>query len=164
MVLTGGWNVSRSGHCCRDCGAEIGPGRSFFSGLKDDGSELERVDFCPDCWGGHERPDLFCHWKSRRPQGAEKPVVNTDLMLEFFDRLDALESDKRTVFRFVLALYLTRRKEFKLLEVKQGADPEILVFERRRSGDRVEVEGCGLSEEEIRETEANLSRLLSAAL
>ncbi|MCK4374756.1 MAG: hypothetical protein KAX19_05480, partial [Candidatus Brocadiae bacterium] len=74
--------------------------------------------------------------------------MDTDLMLEFFDRLERPDSDMKRTLRFVLALYLMRRKELKLVEVSRG-DTESLVLERRSSGDKVEVENPNLTEEQI---------------
>ena len=91
-------------------------------------------------------------------------MVNTDLVLEFFGRLDALPPERRTVFRFVLALYLMRRKEFRLLTVSRSDEREVLTFERRKTSEKVEVESPGLTEEQIQETEAQLSRLLDVCL
>ena len=93
-----------------------------------------------------------------------RQVVNTDLMLEFFERLDSLPEDKRRVFRFVLALYLMRRKEFTLLRVARGDGGERLIFRRRRTGEEMDVESPGLSEEQIEQTEEQLSRLLNVCL
>ena len=66
--------------------------------------------------------------------------------------------------RFVLALYLMRRKELKLLQDDGGGGPGGLVLQRRSSGDRVRVENPNLTEEQIEAASAQLSQLLNAGL
>jgi hypothetical protein len=164
MALADTWRITKSKNACCGCGSEFSSGQTVFSGLTEDGADLARLDFCTGCWSEPRAGDYFCFWRSRRVSSARQQVVNTDLMLEFFDRLDSLDTDKRAVFRFVLALYLMRKKEFKLLEVARADGVEKLVFERRKSGDRVDVESPGLTEEQIQDTEAQLCRLLSTCL
>jgi len=164
MVLADSWRITRSRNTCSGCGVEFRQSQSFFSGLKEDGAEMVRQDFCSACWDQRADEEFFCFWRSRRAQAEQKPVVNTELMLEFFDRLDNLDNANKGVFRFVLALYLVRRKEFKLLEISRAGGVERLVFQNRRTNERVVVENPGLDEQQIQDTEEQLTRLLNACL
>lgn len=165
------WRITKSRHTCCLCGEEFAENGLFFSCLVEQEAEFGRRDFCRACWeesrSGEPVPGrlegLFCFWRTRRAPASRRQVVDTDLMLEFFDRLERPDSDMKRTLRFVLALYLMRRKELKLVEVSRGGT-ESLVLERRSSGDRVEVENPNLTEEQIEQTAAQLSQLLSAGL
>jgi hypothetical protein len=164
MTVAEDWHIGKSaGVCCR-CSNELPENRLFFSCLTDSGAEFQRQDLCVDCWEDRTPENLFCFWRTRRPAEQKKQVVDTGLMMEFFDRLERADTDEKKVFRFVLALYLMRRKELKLLEIGRGRDAETLVFSRRSSGDKVEVTNPGLSEDQIQETAGQLSELLNAGL
>jgi len=85
-------------------------------------------------------------------------------MLEFFERLERADTAKKRTLRFVLALYLMRRKELKLTGVERGPQGEFLVLRRRSDGRETRVLNPGLSEQQLQETSAHLSQLLNAAL
>lgn len=157
------WRITKSRGACSRCGEEFAANRVLFSGLKEEEGELTRRDFCPDCW---EQDDagFFCFWRTRRPEAEQKQTVDTDLMLEFFDRLDRPDTEKKGALRFVLALYLMRRKELKLLQVERDGGGESLVLQRRSSGGKARVANPGLTEEQIQETAAHLGHLLNADL
>lgn len=153
------WRIAKSRGACLRCGGDIPPERIFYSCLVEEPDGLARRDYCADCWETDER-EVFCFWRTRRPPAEEKRVVDTDLMVEFFDRLEGADEPEKQALRFVLALYLMRRKEFKL---RPGGDGDRLTFERR-SGGKVQVANPGLDEAQIQQTAAQLTQLLNAAL
>ncbi len=158
------WRVSTSSGVCRGCQGELTEGGVFFSALLEAPAGFERVDFCPECWPEAERDGFFCFWRTRRAQPEGKPRVDTGLMMEFFDRLEGAESEEKRVFRYVLALYLMRRKKLSLLEVSRRADTEYLLLGRRPEGRRVEVANPGIDEEQIRSAAVRLEELFDAEL
>ena len=159
------WSVSKSKHTCCRCGGEFAEGCSFYSCLIEEQADLARRDFCADCWDIRAPDEVFCHWRTRRVPARRKQVVDTELMLDLFGRLECADTDKKRTMRFVLALYLMRRKELKLLETGRGdGNRESLSFECRSSGGKVEVQSPCLTEEQIQQASADLSRLLNACL
>ncbi len=158
------WRIGRSKGLCSACGKEFAPNQGLYSALREEGEEFARLDFCQGCWPGQAPGDFFCHWKTRRPEPQQKQVLDTGLMLEFFDRLEGAEAENKKVFRFVIALYLMRRKELKLIGPERSEGKETLVFERRSTGDKVRVENPNLGEEQLQEAAAQLGSLLNADL
>jgi len=158
------WRISKCKDACCHCSRELAANRHFFSCLVEEQADLHRRDFCTDCWEQHRPGDFFCYWRTRRSSAPQQRVVNTEVLLEFFDRLDHAQDDKKQAFRFVLALYLMRRKELKLIEVARGEGAESLVCQRRSNGGRVEVLNPGLNEQQVQEVAAQLSQLLDAGL
>ena len=158
------WHITKGADCCCGCGKEFPSSRLLFSCLIETESDFERRDLCPDCWEAGQPEGLFCFWRTRRTTVARKPVLDTAVMFEFFDRLEGAQDEQKRAFRFVLALYLMRRKELKPVEVSRGAEAETLVLRRRCDGQRVEVENPGITEDRLEEIAARLSQLLSACL
>jgi hypothetical protein len=159
------WTIEKRSDACSACRAEIAPGARFHSALHDGEQGLRRRDYCTVCWRSVDPDTAFCHWRSRRPSGTDrKRVVDTSLMLEFFDRLANPDSERKKIFRFVLALYLMRRKEFKLLGMGRSGESEVMKFARRTAGDEVAVENPDLTEEQIDHASEQLTQLLNAAL
>jgi hypothetical protein len=158
------WRISRSKGLCSACGSEFSPSQGLFSALREQGEDFARHDFCSPCWGGQHEAEFFCHWKTRRPQPEQRQVLDTELMVEFFERLEGAEGENKKVFRFVVALYLMRRKELKLLGAERPDGREMLAFEQRRSGRKTLVETPDLSEEQLQEAAAQLNGLLNADL
>jgi len=158
------WNITKSLDACSYCGRELAENRPFYSALSENEGDLARSDFCAACWDRTDNEPFFCFWRARRNPRARKRTVDTGLMIEFFDRLAQPDSEKKKVFRFVLALYLMRRKEFKLTGIRRGDGREEMVFSRRSSGDEAVVENPGLDEEQIQEASEQLTGLLNAAL
>jgi len=158
------WHITKSGDCCCACGKEFARDRLLFSCLVENEAGFERRDLCPDCWETAAPETVFCFWRTRRAVAERKPVLDTAVMLEFFERLGGAREEQKRAFRFVLALYLMRRKELKLIEVSRDSAREALVLERRSDGRRVEVENPGITEERLQDIAARLSELLNACL
>ncbi len=171
-ILTEGWRVTSSGGACCRCDARFPGGTLFFSGLAETETGLARYDFCLDCWGDRHEPQqnevervrLFCHWRTRRAAAEGKPVVDTDLMVEVFGRLADAQTEERKVSRFVLALYLMRRRELKLLRSVRRDNTEVLVLARRGTTAQTEVENPDLTEEQIETAAARIGELLDGSL
>jgi hypothetical protein len=163
-IYTEDWRVSSSGNSCRECGVEFRENHYFFSGLAEQQEGFARHDFCPNCWSDDSHNGLFCFWRSRRAPSQKRPVVDTQIMFEFFDRLDVDGDDTRQTLRFVLALYLMRRKELKLVELRRADGLEQLVFQRRSTGEQISVRNPQMTEEQVAGTADQLGRLLNASL
>jgi len=164
MTVLDTWRIAKSKGLCSACSIELRENRAFFSCLVEEGPDLARRDFCTACWEQRGSEGAFCFWRSHRAPAPQKQTVDTELLLEFFERLQGAEDEHKKAFRFVLALYLMRRRELKLLGTGQCPGGENLLFERRSTGEKTEVANPGLDEQQIQQTAARLSELLSAGL
>lgn len=102
-----------SGACCQ-CRRELTGGEEFVAALADEGESFRRDDFCPPCWQQRsgEQPGYFSFWHGRipPPEQPKKPVLNTELLLDFLGKLAGQDEPAKINFRFVLALMLMRKK------------------------------------------------------
>ncbi len=101
----------RSANCTR-CAASLEPGTTVYSFVDGDDEAFQRFDLCPTCWKGES--DSRSHWRAQVPQ--KKPSLR-DLFLNRDERalswFRTLGADQ-VAKRFVLALYLARRKRIAL--------------------------------------------------
>jgi hypothetical protein len=158
------WRISKSQEACSFCGQEFSERDSFYSVLTEEGDELVREDFCACCWEKFRTQPHFCFWRARREPAEKKQVLDTEVMLSLFEQLEGAEDDRKRAFRFVLALYLMRRKELRLKDIQRGGHAETMVFKRKGSGERVEVINPDLDEARIQEVSEHLTELLNAPL
>ena len=84
--------LPRRSSSCQKCQKSFGPGSSYISQVKDE----KRSDFCETCW-----PKEGEFWQGKIPVRKERSPDEKALNL-FRNRED---------FRYLLALYLERRKE-----------------------------------------------------
>jgi hypothetical protein len=106
------WEIARTTGQCNQCQAELKEGDEYYGVLFEAAEGFERKDFCPGCWE-QGSPEGFCFWKSRVPikeTKKEKLLVDDDVLINFFERLDQQTDPLRVRFRFVLALLLMRKK------------------------------------------------------
>ncbi|MCJ7545006.1 MAG: hypothetical protein MUP47_10695 [Phycisphaerae bacterium] len=109
------YNISKTACLCRSCQKHLEPGSELVATVREAGEELQREDFCLDCWSA--RPQQADHgllgsWHSRVPASTEKKklLVDDELLVNLFQRLEHPDTAAKANFRFVLALILMRKK------------------------------------------------------
>ena len=126
--------------CTRRCAVsdrELNEGEAVFSALVREGTDYVRKDFAQENWSGPPENTL-AWWQAEIPRrNAKKAKLAPDEVLWqlFLDLADhAEQADKR----YVLTLFLIRRKVLKLDESSPNDAPQLSVF-HTRSGDEFEV-------------------------
>lgn len=105
------WEVKRASGVCELTGRELQEGESFYTVLFEDGDTFRRADYSADVWQGPPE-GCFCYYKTRVPMKAKKKelLVDAELLINFFQRLEDEQEPVRVQFRFVLALLLMRKR------------------------------------------------------
>jgi len=160
MSLPGdNWKVEKHGQSCCGCETEFEEGESFFSALRQEEGAFQRRDFCEDCWQGEQQDGFFCFWKSRRAESEEQQAVGPAVLLDLLDQMRNPSSRREKALRFVLALYLSRRKALKLAgEADSGA---ALVFEVVGGDEQYRVQPVELEEDEQEKLTRRLREMLA---
>jgi hypothetical protein len=155
---------------CALLGRSLDPGDRFFSVLLDTGGNLERRDYCAEAWSGPP-PEAFSFWSGRIPQPQVKrlPPIDTDLLLDCFQRLAGQDDPDRIRFRYIVALLLVRRKKLRLIDPEEGvrgqrsgiSDAEsVIVVRSSQDGQIYKVIDPKLSAEEMTAVQDEVYRLL----
>jgi len=162
------WEINKPLGQCFGSGRRIEHGQEYFGALVVAEEGLQRRDFCAEYWLS-EKPDVFCHWKTRLPEPGQKKqlFVDDQMLMSFFERL-ARETDQEKIdFRFVLTLILMRKRLLKYSESRIEDGKEI--WRLRIPGDRsaeglVEVVNPHLDAEQIEQLSSQMGEILHTDL
>ena len=162
------WEINKPLGQCFGSGRRIQHGQEYFGALVVAEEGLQRRDFCAEYWLS-EKPDVFCHWKTRLPDPGQKKqlFVDDQMLMSFFERL-ARETDQEKIdFRFVLTLILMRKRLLKYSESRIEDGKEI--WRLRIPGDRsaeglVEVVNPHLDAEQIEQLSSQMGEILHTDL
>ena len=105
------WQVEPATGTCAATGRKLEEGEEFYTVLFEDGESFRRADYSLDAWT--EPPEgSFCHFKTRVPvkEKRKKLLVDDELLINFFLRLEDELEPIRVQFRFVIALILMRKR------------------------------------------------------
>lgn len=163
------YNISKPSGRCRKCDRPLEPKEEFVATVREVGEELTREDFCLACWEGHdhkEGQDIFGVWHAHIPQPQEKKkiLVNDEVIITFFERLEAADDPVKLGFRYVLALVLMRKKllVYDRMERREGQEIWLMRF---RGSDKVHrVVDPRLDEEKIAEVSQSLGAIMEGQL
>lgn len=158
------WRVGKGQKSCSACGRRFQPGRTFFSALTREEGEFRRTDYCRRCWQETGEEGFFSYWKTRERGEEEEQQVDSAVLKDLFWRLEDPQNAREKAFRFVLALYLCRRKTLALAGSGGGEDGKVLLFESRESDELIRVEDPGLDDAQLEQVTARLKELLQMDL
>jgi len=159
------WNITRSERRCTSCQKLFEEGEAFVSALFDQDNQLQRRDYCPACWDAQEdRSGAFSFWRTRVPRRDDdkKPLVDENVVMDFFLRMADSDDEKRLNFRYILALILMRRKQLKFVDIRRREGREYLVLRRPRHEAEHEVLNPDLDDEQLEHVREDLSQILEA--
>lgn len=112
---------------CAATGRSIDPGEPFYSALVRGDGAIERVDFAADAWRGPPETTI-AWWRSTMPEAESKgpSLASPDVLLDVLERLEG--NDVEATLRYLLALFLVRRRVLRVAEQAgpQDAEPRTL--------------------------------------
>ncbi len=178
------WEVAKTQGVCVGCGQSFEPRQEYFAALVEEseqtaqaaegqgqkekseaGAGFERRDYCAECWQ-RESPQTFCFWKTSVPEPTEKKklLVDDEVLLDFFERLERAGERAKINFRFVLALILMRKRILKYEQTQLRDGQEIWIMGQVREQTKHEVVNPRLDDAQIEEVSEQLSAILRSEL
>jgi len=171
------YDVERPTGQCAFTARALEPGETYIATLieverEEGGMGLKRIDVSTESWEQGGRPDgLFCFWKATVPVPEEKKklLVDDDVLMNLFRRLEDADQDDRIAFRFVLALILMRKKllRYESSEKRDGEEWWLLSAKAPVEGaerERLSVLDPHLDEQRITKVTEQLGEILEAEL
>jgi len=165
MAVTN-WEIAGPTLVCAASGRPLNEDEEIYSALYDEENTFVRRDFSVEHWPPPDMSRVFSFWKTRVPRkdAPERNFVDDETVLDFFRRLEDKSEPHQQHFRYVLALFLMRRKLLRFREVRRGAGGMVLLVHDRLAGTDHEVPDPQLSEEEIRRVSDEVSSILRVRL
>jgi hypothetical protein len=147
---------------CARSGRELQTGERFYSVLYDRGDTLVREDISQEAWQGPPE-GAFSFWISKVPpkEQARRLHVDDEVLLDCFQRLTGEADPQKVRFRYVLALWLMRRKRLRFEDVRVDDGHEVLLLSCSRTRTRFEVLNPQLAEQQLAELQDEVLRLLT---
>ncbi|MFO0861997.1 MAG: hypothetical protein U0570_15750 [Phycisphaerales bacterium] len=152
-VFSTTYPISRSTGVCAASGKAFLPGDKIIAALVTRGEEFARLDFTPESWGAGSRPaGLFASWATTFHPGVDsrKGKLSDEEAVELFEQLSSPQGAAQEAFRFVLALFLVRRRLYVYEGSKQGM---LHVRQRTRANETqaplVEVREISMTDESL---------------
>ena len=178
------WEIRKTlGQCC-GTEEEFAIGQEYFAALVEEseqtaqvaegqgqkekseaGAGFQRRDYCEECWQ-RESPQTFCFWKTSVPEPMEKKklLVEDEVLLDFFERLERAGERAKINFRFVLALILMRKRILKYEQTQLRDGQEIWIMGQVREQTKHEVVNPRLDDAQIEEVSEQLTAILRSEL
>lgn len=131
--LSGSYDLGRATGVCAATGAPLEQGAPCVIALAEvddpgaatagtpSGMFLRRMEYSLAAWQGGARPQgLFCFWRTTWAGGQQRKMfVDDETLLDLFHRLEADDRPQRQAFRFVLTLFLVRKKLLRVVGQKR---------------------------------------------
>ena len=164
------YEIDKTAGRCVVCGELVAPGEELVATVDEVDEELRRADYCLACWEAEAKddsPDLLGVWRTRVPKPKEKTrlLIDDELLVNFFQRLEGVDAPARVNFRFVLALVLMRKK---LLIYDRGEKrddgTEIWTMHLRGDATLFFVHDPHMDEEKIAEVSRQLGEIMEGEL
>ncbi len=157
------WSINKGSHICFLCDKKFPEEEVYLSGLYDENNMFLRKDFCIECWDKKDDENLFSYWKtkiSKKPEKVER-FAKIDVFYDLFNKLENEKDLSRVNFRYVLSLYLMRKKVLKLLTTHKSNDNEYLVLHNVKEAVDTEVLKPQLSKEEVLAVTDEIGKLVN---
>ena len=168
------YQIARPTGLCAASGVTLEPESPCIATLceraEDEG--FDRFDFSEQAWEAGERPQrLFSYWRTTVPHPEEKknPLVDDEVLLDLFTRLENDNRPQRVAFRFVLGLILMRKRLLKFEgRLSEGSEKQEFWLMRAKGSDPdaepMHVVNPHLTDDDVKELTDQLGEILQSEL
>jgi len=155
------YQIQTSSRQCCVTGRTLEPGEVCYSALVPEGGQLVRRDDSRDAWQGPPAGAVG-YWQGKVParETDRKPVIDDDVLMECFLRLEGQQEPDRVSFRYVVGLLLMRRKRLKFDDVHVRDGREVLCLKCNQTRQVHEVVNPALSDDEIQAVQEEVFKVL----
>lgn len=160
------WNINRGEQRCAACERVFQEDEEYISTVVDQGLEFERKDYCTGCWSDDLGAGSFSFWRTRVPlkQEEDKKFVDDEVIFNFFQRMEGQSDPLKQNFRYVLGLFLMRKRMLKFRDVERTDEGEFLVLYVPRDKSEHSVFIPNLTEEQIVQVTEDVGQILNVQL
>ncbi|MCA8983649.1 MAG: hypothetical protein KDA76_07805 [Planctomycetaceae bacterium] len=145
---------------CSATGQPLEPGSLCYSVLIELNGRFERRDFSPEGWRGV--PDAAVGvWRTQVPEAEVKahPLRDLNQMVEMFITLVEQANDPQKKLRYVLALWLVRKKRLIHEETRETAEGAVMILTGAQGEGTFEIPEELISDFEMAHLQAQIQTL-----
>lgn len=155
------FTIPRRSRSCEACQEKFDPGAEYASALTDGDKEgLVRHDFCKRCWNDERLEEHKGFWKAVVP---EKKSITKDPEGHYLEVLELLreeienDTQESRGYAFILALYLTRKKQLILRQEIDLDGQQAFLYEVLSTEEMLCVKNVTLTLEEMQTIQQSLT-------
>ncbi len=157
------WYINRGSKNCFHCERLFKEEEEYCSALYDVDNAFTRKDFCMECWNEKAGEGVFSYWKTKIQKKSEtvQKYADTNVFYDLFIKLENEDDHSRVNFRYVLSLYLMRKKILKLKTTYKANGNEYLVFKNLKEDKDTKVFIPKLSKDEVLAVTEEIGKLVN---
>jgi len=156
------WEIGKARKSCSRCNRKFESVIEIYSGIVQEGENFVRLDFCAACWE-NEKQEFFSYWKTSAHESAKgKKEEDIKALTNFFKALSKNYDDsnlKKAKIRYIIALFLLRKRQLKMVTTSRKGDNEYLTLEKSWDGENIEILAPLIGEEEFDSIKKELETL-----
>jgi hypothetical protein len=169
MPMAKEYDIGKAAGKCLRCARQMQVDEEFVATVTEAGEELHRQDFCTACWAAKPQDEsaLLAVWRARMPEPHEKKklLVDNDVIVGFFERLDGTDEPAKINFRFILALVLMRKKLLAYDRMRKEPDGREVWLMHLRGDERTrEVIDPHMDDDKIAQVSQQLNQIMEVDL
>lgn len=158
------YDIAQAGRRCARTGRELQAGERHMVVLFERHDKLVREDVSLEAW---QTPgtDAFAWWQTTVPASGQQPrlLLDDGLVYDCFLRLEGDAEEQKVNFRYVLALWLLRKRKLKFEEVQQEQGKDWLLLREAKVKRIHKVLDPHLNEDAIGQVQQEVEAMLRAA-
>ena len=158
------YDIASTTRRCARTGRDLRPGERHMVVLHDRDEQLLREDISLEAWQTPPE-NAFAWWQSTVPEPGSQArlMIDEGLVYDCFLRLEGDLEPQKVNFRYVLALWLLRKRKLKFEEVKKDEQGEWLMLREARIKKMHQVLDPHLNEDAIGQVQQDVEQMLRAA-
>ena len=158
------WKLPRPAGVCAATNRAIAPGDVYWTAVTVKDGLFVRREYAEDAWNDSLKESAFSSWRARVPAPDAPPeerLVDDEVILDFFRRLEGCEEESKINFRYVLGLLLVRKKIFKMQDIVRDGDREIMLLKEKGVDETHRVEAPALSPEAMMQVRDQVRQIMN---
>ena len=164
----GSYPVGRPRGVCSVTGQKIEPHTPYVAALREAESGLERVDYTEaafEALPAEQQAAHLAHWHTTMPEPDPKKrklLVDDEVLMELFRRLEGAETQEKLAFRVMLGLMLMRKKKLNFEGEDTDEDGrEVWIMRPRKSEQTYPMVDPKLAEDQLESVGEQVKQVLA---
>lgn len=160
------WEIAKSRRTCSITGRTLDIGEVYYSAIREEKDSFLREDFSLEAWETIDPSRFYSYWRAKvRDESRKKPpTVDLEAIYAFFASLEKGEERSKKIFRYLLALFLIRKRLLRLDRTEETSEGDLLHVTDLRSHRSLTIVAPKATSEELEEAQGMFLRIFECPL